>query len=925
MTKLSENAIKVAESRYFMEGEDWNDCSLRVADVVASNEKNKQEYKDLFHEMIYNMNFIPGGRILRNAGRLRGSLFNCYLLPIEDSIESIGQCKKEALQLWSSGGGIGFNFSTLRPRNAEIKGIGGESSGLVSFMKTFNSDAEVIKIGGGRRAAAIGIVDISHPEVLDFMDAKLKDGELSNFNLSIAINKEFIEAVTEDKEWEFKFAQKSYGSMPAREIWDKILDNMLNNGEPGLIHFDNLKKNNSHYFAPILGTNVCGEATLPSGGVCDLGSIVLPNCITGQQNTNWVKLEKTARLAVRFLDNIIDINKYVLDLNKSVAHNGRRLGLGVMGFAEYLFMKKVTYGSERAILEIDRLMSFIRNIVYDESVNLAIEKGAFPAFDSSLFCEASFVRKLPAKLRMRIREHGIRNVAILAIAPTGCQIKDTIISTDKGLLYFDEIGNVGGDTWQNINMNVAQENLNEELASKFYINGKTETKKIFLRSGNTLEATKNHKYRVLSDNKYIWKRIDELLLGDKIISVINFYNKQDNPSLIDVEISHFNQNSINSITEMNEKLAEFLGIYFGDGSNHHKGIRIHCNAKNKKDYEYVAKLGKEIFGIKPTFSNNGRNCMAVCFNSQLILKFLKINNLLKTKSKHIFVPKTIRMSSKICIQAFIDGLLFADGSHSNGSIYLDTSSKRLKTELITILRAIGHDVKVQEQVSGLGSQMYRIYLKKGVYKYRCKEEQIDKAQLEKLGLFNCVIDIVVNIEDSVNDTYDIEVKNTTTYIANSVVSHNTISLIADSTSGIEPLAAKAFLRKDAVGDRVYIHSMYRQFIESGEEVPDWYVDAYDLVPEDHFSTQACFQQYVDGAISKTILMPKTASKDDLGKLLLEYIRDLKGCTVYKDGSREGQPINKLSFKDIQKYIKNEQTDSHLLEEDVDCTSGSCEI
>lgn len=572
MVELSENAKKVAESRYFMEGEDWDKCSLRVADVIASNEKDKELYQKQFYEIISNMNFIPGGRILRNAGRLRGSLFNCYLLPIEDSIESIGQCKKEALQLWSSGGGVGFNFSTLRPKNAPIKGIGGKSSGLVSFLKTFNSDADVIKIGGGRRAAAIGIVDISHPEVLDFMDAKLKDGDIPNFNLSIAINKEFIDAVVNDLDWEFKFSQKSYGFMKAKHVWDKILTNMLSSGEPGLINFDNLRKNNSYYFAPIVGTNVCGEATLESGGVCDLGSIVLPNIITGQQNTNWIKLEKTARLAVRFLDNIIDINKYVLDINKSTAQNGRRLGIGVMGFAEYLFMKNIRYGSEKAMLEIDRLMSFIRNTVYDESVNLAIEKGSFPAFDSSLFCESSFVRKLPAKLRMRIRQHGIRNCSLLALAPTG-----------------------------------------------------------------------------------------------------------------------------------------------------------------------------------------------------------------------------------------------------------------------------------------------------------------------------------------------------------------TISLIADKTSGIEPLSAKAFLRSDAVGDRIYIHHMYRKFIDLNEPIPDWYVDAYDLLPEDHFSTQACFQQYVDGAISKTILLPKNASKDALSLLLLEYIRDLKGCTVYRDGSKEGQPINALSMKEIKDYINKEKSDSYLLEEDVQCKSGSCEI
>jgi len=280
------------------------------------------------------------------------------------------------------------------------------------------------------------------------------------------------------------------------------------------------------------------------------------------------------RLAVRFLDNIIDINKYVLELNKRAAYRGRRLGLGIMGYAEYLFMKKIRYGSERSIYEIERLMSFIRNTVYDESVNLAIEKGAFPAFESLSYCKASFVRRLPAKLRMRIREHGIRNCSLMAIAPTG-----------------------------------------------------------------------------------------------------------------------------------------------------------------------------------------------------------------------------------------------------------------------------------------------------------------------------------------------------------------TISLLPEVSSGIEPLFSKAYLRKDRVSDRIYIHKLYKDFIFSNKDIPEWYVDSYDLQPEDHFTTQASFQEFVDGAISKTILLPKSATKEDLDKLLLEFARDLKGITIYKDGCRENQPLNKLTLGEVKKYLnkKNTETTSSLTEEDVICPTGSCEI
>jgi len=571
MTILSDNALKVAESRYFMEDEDWEKCCDRVASTVAQAERNDfKKYKDEFFEMIYAMDFLPGGRIFRNAGRLRGSLLNCFLLPIGDSIKEIGQCKMNSLILWSDGGGIGYNLSSLRPKGAPIQGIGGESSGLVSFMKTLDYDASVIQIGGGRRAAALGGCNITHPDIEEFLDLKLKDGELSHFNLSVNITNDFIEAVRDDLDWELKFAQKTYKKVKARYLWDKILTNMIKCGEPGLLNFSNVMKNNSYYFSQILGCNPCAEAILPAYGACDLGSVVLPKFITGTLYTNWIKLDKTLRLAVRFLDCVLDVNKYILDEIKTVSKNERRIGIGFMGLSEYFFMKKIRYGSEKSLIETEKLMRFIRDTVYDESVNLAIEKGAFPAFEPTAYCKASFIRKLPARLRMRIRENGIRNVSLIALAPSG-----------------------------------------------------------------------------------------------------------------------------------------------------------------------------------------------------------------------------------------------------------------------------------------------------------------------------------------------------------------TISLLADVTSGIEPLASKAYIRKDRVGDRTYIHPLYKEMISKNEDTPEWFVDSSDLLPEHHFEIQAMCQKYTCGGVSKTILLPKMTSKKELDKLLLEYLPDLKGCTVYRDGSKEGQPINYLTKEEAKKYIQDSTTE--LSENDVECKIGGCDI
>ena len=412
--KLSPKAQEIIEKRYLRNGEQtWEDLATRVGTAVG-----KKNYGFQYSEEIHEGRFIPGGRINRNVGRDRGSLFNCYCLPIGDSREEIGELFKNSLILWGEGGGVGINFSTLRPQGAPIKGVGGSSSGLVSFMRAVDGIAATVESGGQRRAASLGLCEVQHPEILNFINSKNKDGDISYFNISVGINEQFIDSVRRDTEWDLHFNQVRWKSVQARSIWDKIMSGMVKNGEPGLINMSNLQTNNSYYFAPVKGTNPCGETCLEDYGVCNLGSLVLPKFVSGNR-FQWKALERTTRLGIRFLDTCIDLNAYTLEPIKRTALRGRRIGLGVMGLSDLLFDMKLRYGSRDALDFIERLFKFIRNTAYEESCNLAQEKGSFPAFDSNLYCKAKFVRSLPPSLRADIRKYGTRNVTLLAVAPTG--------------------------------------------------------------------------------------------------------------------------------------------------------------------------------------------------------------------------------------------------------------------------------------------------------------------------------------------------------------------------------------------------------------------------------------------------------------------------------------------------------------------------
>ncbi|MEM5802333.1 MAG: adenosylcobalamin-dependent ribonucleoside-diphosphate reductase [Candidatus Aenigmatarchaeota archaeon] len=418
--KLGINAIKVLEKRYLRKDDKGNVIETpsqlfrRVAKYVAQVEKNYgksdkeiAKLEEEFYKMMSNLEFLPNTPTLMNAGTELGNLSACYVLPVEDSIESIFETLKIAAKIHKEAGGTGFSFSRLRPKGDIVKTTGGYASGPVSFMEIFDKMTEIMKAGGKRRGANMGVLSVHHPDILDFINAKSKPGVLENFNISVAVTDEFMKAVEKGKEFPLinPRTKRVVKRLNAKEVFDVIVMNAWRYGDPGLLFIDEINRRNpTKHIGAIEATNPCGEVPLHPWEACNLGSINLIKMFKGKK-FDWNKLKRIIPLCVRFLDNVIDASRFPIKQIEEAVKANRRIGLGVMGFAECLIKLGIPYNSKQALQFAEKLMKFIQKEAHKASQQLGKEKGSFPNFKGSLWDKKKYKY--------------MRNATVTTIAPTG--------------------------------------------------------------------------------------------------------------------------------------------------------------------------------------------------------------------------------------------------------------------------------------------------------------------------------------------------------------------------------------------------------------------------------------------------------------------------------------------------------------------------
>ncbi len=448
MTQLEGIRQKVFMDRYslkdasgqpleFYPEQTWARVARGIA-AVEPTEELREQWEKRFYEALSGFQFVPGGRILAGAGSgHQVTAYNCYVIPSpEDSRHGILDNLKTMTEIMARGGGVGINLSSLRPRGSYIKTVNGTASGPCSWAQLYSvATGDVIQQGGSRRGALMLMLDDNHPDIEEFITVKRTEGKIEHANLSVAISDAFMQAVKDDADWDLVWQGEVKKTIRARDLWDLICKSAWESAEPGMVFMDRYNKiSNTWYYEDIRCVNPCGEQGLPPWGVCNLGALNL-SAFVESGKMDYHHLAEMSKVAMRFLDNVIDANEYFIEENRQAQLGTRRTGLGTMGLADALIKMKVAYGSDESLPVIERIYSTIRDAAYEASADIATEKGSFPKFERDKYMQGKFIQSLPKATQGKIKQQGIRNAVLLTQAPTGTTSLLSVVSSGIEPVY----------------------------------------------------------------------------------------------------------------------------------------------------------------------------------------------------------------------------------------------------------------------------------------------------------------------------------------------------------------------------------------------------------------------------------------------------------------------------------------------------------
>ena len=973
MTGLGSMALEICNDRYFWENETkWSELSLRMAVENAKNETNNvQEYTDKVYNIINNMEFVPAGRILRNLGKIKPSTSNCNFIGMSDNIESIGETIAKYMVISAYGGGTGLTLSSLRPKGAILNTRGGESSGMLSFLDIFDVAGKRIMTGGARRAAGIALCDVSHPEIIDFINAKTKHDKYTQFNISVMINNRFLDAVEENKDWEFRFAGKVYGKIKAKILWDLILKNMLENSEPGLVNWDNLRKNNSHYFSPIEGVNPCSTGDTLVAVADGREAISIKKLAEEGKDVPVFCVDNKNKIVVQTMRHprITGYNKKIL---KITLDNGGHIRCTEN---HKILTKEGEYKRADELKINDKLHHMIRfHASFEEIIKKSnsksqnyiwVNNGEKSNLEHRLIIEHKLKRKLKNKEVVHHKDYiGINN-KIDNLIVLSKQEHDILHSRDmignknpvnrfpekNWLIKQDWSGKKNGrwlgyihedifkimvesmillerkitkDEWLEIAKRKKYPNSDFILGKFSSLNkmlvSASKKAKVYMK-GHELREYK--KYLKLKDNYdlpiyfkngsiFIEKRCEKC---NKKFEVKYFKREQAFCSRKCAGSSEKQRQNLREYYQQRKELKE-IALNFKIVSIEEDGYENVYNGTVDKYHNFYTLVGEDKTDSKKLKYNyiNNLQCgelplenLGVCNLGSLVLTNFVANK----NTNWLKLRKTIKLAIR-----FLDNIIDLAYYPIVGQEEVVKNARRIGLGTMGLA-----DYLFMKEIR-YGSQRALNEVEK-LYKFIRDESYIASAELAKeKGAFpkysqheflraSFVKKLPPKIRMFIKEN---AIRNVVMITAPPT---GTTSLIAGVTSGIEPLPFKGYRRSDGVGDRYYIHPHAENNYDE-----DWFVDSYDLKPEEHLDMQITIQKYIDNGVSKTILLPKDATISDLSALLLEYCRDLKGVTVYRDESREKQVYYRLSRSEIKKYFVSASKD--LDAEDVKCSTGSCD-